>query len=81
VHAVLDDPVVNHDGRRVYARVVVYRDEGGAYRARSTGTQSSGALSSIALANGLAVCPEDVARLDAGEVATVEMIDWPEEVF
>jgi hypothetical protein len=35
----------------------------------------------MALANGLAVCPEDVARLEPGETATVQMLDWPEEVF
>ncbi len=81
VQATLDDAIVNHDGRRVYARVVVYKDVAGRYRARSTGTQSSGALTSVALANGLAVCPEDVARLGPEEVATVEMLDWPEDVF
>jgi molybdopterin molybdotransferase len=81
VQAVLDDPITNHDGRRVYARVAVYRDSGGAYRARTTGTQSSGALTSMALANGLAICPEDIARLEPGDVATVEMLDWPDSVF
>jgi molybdopterin molybdotransferase len=81
VRAVLDDPITNHDGRRVYARVIVYRDASGAYRARTTGTQSSGALTSVAAANGLAICPEDVPLLNAGGTATVEMLDWPEEVF
>ena len=81
VRAVLDDPVSNHDGRRVYARVVVYRAEDGTLRARSTGTQSSGALTSMAVANGLAICPDDVAKIDAGETVTVEMLDWPESVF
>ena len=81
VQAVLDDPITNLDGRRVYARVVVYRDGAGAYRARTTGTQSSGALTSMALANGLAVCPDDVARIGPGETVAVEMLDWPEEVF
>ncbi len=81
VQAVLDDPIANHDGRRVYARVVVYRGASGEYRARSTGTQSSGVLTSMASANGLAVCPEDVAEIAAGAVASVQMLDWPEEVF
>ncbi len=81
VQAVLEDPITNLDGRRVYARVIVYRDGAGVYRARTTGTQSSGALTSMALANGLAVCPDDVARIDPGEMVTVEMLDWPEEVF
>jgi len=73
--------LANHDGRRVYARVIVYRDASGAYRARTTGTQSSGALTSLAAANGLAICPEDLALMNAGATATVEMLDWPEEVF
>ncbi|MCX8251676.1 MAG: molybdopterin molybdotransferase MoeA [Dehalococcoidia bacterium] len=80
VQAILDDPVNNYDGRRVYARVVVYR-ENGQYRARLTGNQSSGVLTSMARANGLAICPDDRSRLEAGETATVQMLDWPEDVF
>ena len=80
VQAILDDPISNFDGRRVYARVVVYR-ENGEYRARSTGNQSSGVLTSMARANGLAICPDDRTRLEAGETATVQMLDWPEDVF
>ena len=81
VRAVLDDRISNHDGRRVYARVVVYVTEGGEYRARSTGNQSSGVLTSMAAANGLAICPDDVATMEPGETVTVEMLDWPEEVW
>jgi molybdopterin molybdotransferase len=81
VRAVLDDQITNYDGRRVYARVVVYRDDSGELRAKTTGTQSSGALSSMALANGFAICPDDIATMDAGETVDVEMIDWPEDVF
>jgi molybdopterin molybdotransferase len=80
VQAVLDDAVNNYDGRRVYARVVVYRDNG-EYRARLTGNQSSGVLTSMARANGLAICPDDRPRLEVGETATVQMLDWPEDVF
>lgn len=80
VLAVLEDDIANNDGRRVFARVVVTRREG-RYYARLTGDQSSGILSSMALANGLAICPEDVSRIRAGEVAVVHMLDWPEGVF
>ena len=80
VQAILDDPINNYDGRRVYARVVVYR-ENGEYRARLTGNQSSGVLTSMARANGLAICPDDRSRLESGEMATVQMLDWPEDVF
>ncbi len=81
VEAVLDDPVHNHDGRRVYARVVVYKTADGTYRARTTGNQSSGVLTSMAAANGLAICPHDTAEVPAGGKVTVEMIDWPNTVF
>ncbi len=81
VEAVLDDPVHNHDGRRVYARVVVYKADDGSYRARTTGNQSSGVLTSMAAANGLAICPHDVSVIPAGAKVTVEMIDWPSTVF
>jgi molybdopterin molybdotransferase len=81
VEAVMDDPIRNHDGRRVYARVHVYRDESGGYRAKSTGNQSSGVLSSMAQANGLAICPDDIGMIDVGEIAKVELLDWPDDIF
>ncbi len=77
--ATLDDPVHNHDGRRVYARVDVYRDGEGNYRARSTGNQSSGALHSMARARGLAICPDDVSTVPAGAEIQVEMLEWPDD--
>ncbi len=77
--AKLDDPIQNHDGRRVYARVEVYRDENGGFRARSTGNQSSGALHSMARARGLAICPDDVASVPAGAEIKVEILDWPDD--
>ena len=80
ITAILDDPITNFDGRRVYARVVVYRADG-TYRAKTTGNQSSGVLTSMARANGLAICPDDQARLNPGDAATVQMLDWPEDVF
>ena len=81
IFATLDDPVHNHDGRRVYARVEVYRDERGNYRARSTGTQSSGALHSMARAQGLAICPDDVEVIPEGTEVKVEMLEWPDDQF
>jgi len=81
IEAIMDDPIRNHDGRRVYARVRVYRDDSGVYRARSTGNQSSGVLSSMALANGLAICPDDIGMINAGEITKVEMLDWPDDIL
>ncbi|MCH7969991.1 MAG: molybdopterin molybdotransferase MoeA [Chloroflexi bacterium] len=81
IEAVMDDPIHNYDGRRVYARVHAYRDEAGVYHARLAGNQSSGVLTSMAQANGLAICPDDVAMIGAGEIARVEMLDWPDDIF
>ena len=80
IRAELEEDVVNTDGRRVFARVVVTRRDG-RYYACLTGDQGSGVLTSMALANGLAICPEDVPRMKAGEVVDVQMLDWPEGVF
>jgi len=77
VRAVLEDDIVNSDGRRVYARAIVtYKS--GRYYARLTGDQGSGVLTSMARANGLAICPEDVPIMKAGEDVDVQMLDWPE---
>ena len=54
------------DGRRTYARVTLRR-EGDSLVARSTGIQSSGALMSMVLADGLAVIPEEIRRIPAGD--------------
>ena len=80
VRAILDEPIHNTDGRRVFARAVVTKRDG-EYRARLTGEQGSNLLTSMARANGLAICPEDLSRKEAGEVVDVQMLDWPEEVF
>ncbi len=80
IQAVLEEPVHNADGRRVYARVVITKRDG-TYYASLTGHQSSNLLTSMARANGLAICPEDVPMKNAGEVVNVEMLDWPEEIF
>ena len=79
VMATLDDPVYNHDGRRVYARVHVYATPDGDLRAASAGNQSSGAMTSMARANGLAICQHDVASMPAGAQVRVEMLGWPND--
>ena len=64
----LEERVVNPDGRRFLARAIV-RKRDGRYTATLTGPQGSGILTSMALANALVVCPEDVAALEAGQEA------------
>ena len=78
IEAVLEDSVVNSDGRRILARAVV-KERDGRYFARLTGPQGSGILTSMSLANGLVIIPEDKARVEAGDVVQVMMLDWSEE--
>jgi molybdopterin molybdotransferase len=64
---------VPSDGRRSYIRVRL-RDEGGRLVATTTGTQSSGALSSMVMADGLLIIPEDVMLARAGERYPVRVL-------
>lgn len=79
VEATLEEPIANTDGRRVFVRTIVEK-RGGKFYARLTGPQGSGILTSMSLANGLVVVPEDKTEVKAGEVVNVMMLDWNEEV-
>ena len=79
IEAIIENPVVNSDGRRIFARAVVEKRDG-QYFARLTGPQGSGILTSMSLANGLVIVPEDKARVAAGDVVQVMMLDWNEEI-
>ncbi|GAI16153.1 unnamed protein product, partial [marine sediment metagenome] len=48
--------------------------------ARLTGPQGSGILTSMALANGLVIVPEDKPGVKEGDLVQVMMLDWGEEV-
>jgi molybdopterin molybdotransferase len=74
VEAVIDGEIINGDGRRIYARVVVSKTAGG-YRASLTGPQGSGILTSMSLANGLAVIPENCPAVKDGDKVTVQLLD------
>ncbi len=78
VEAVLEEAVANTDGRRVYIRAMVTRRDG-QYHARTTGPQGSGILTSMSLANGLVIIPEDTAGVKAGETVKVIMLGWDDE--
>jgi molybdopterin molybdotransferase len=73
LRVVVEDRVVNPDGRRFLARAVV-KGRGGGYFARLTGPQGSGILTSMALANALVICPEDVPALEPGAEADALML-------
>ncbi|TET25601.1 MAG: molybdopterin molybdotransferase MoeA [Dehalococcoidia bacterium] len=78
VEAAIEGAIVNRDGRRIFARAVVEKGTGG-YLARLTGPQGSGILTSMSLANGLVIVPEDKKGVVAGDIVQVMMLDWNEE--
>lgn len=61
------------DGRRSYLRVTLSR-ENGHIVARTTGTQSSGALMSMVQADGLLIIPEGVTEVTAGQTFPVRLL-------
>lgn len=65
---------IESDGRESYLRAVVWEADG-EYRARLTGSQDSGVLSSLLLANALLIVPAGAKRLEAGEHATAWLRD------
>ena len=74
MRAVAEERIVNTDGRRVYARTIVSQREG-RYYASLTGPQGSGILTSMAQANALAVVPEEVAAIEAGDEVECLLLD------
>ena len=74
ITATAQDRLKNTDGRRFYARCKIELTENG-YIARLTGAQGSGVLTSMMLADGYAICPEDTAAIEVGESVEVMLID------
>ena len=73
VRAVSEERIARPDDRRFYARAIVER-RGGRYHARLTGPQGSGVLTSMALANGIVVVPEDGGPIEPGDECDVMLI-------
>ena len=78
IHARSESRVKNTNGRCIFARVWVSKQEG-QYFARVVGPQGSGILTSMAQANGLMIVPEDVPAVEVGDDVVVQMLDWNEE--
>jgi molybdopterin molybdotransferase len=79
VEAIIEDSVQNDAGRRLYNRAIVEK-RNGRYYARLTGPQGSGILSSMSMANGLVLIPEERKTVNKGETVQALMLDWNEEV-
>ena len=75
VEARLEHAVTTRPGRPEFGRVQLTRDAHGGYVASATGTQSSGVLHSMAIADGLLVVPASCAGFAAGEHAVVQLLD------
>lgn len=66
------------DGKTELLRVVL-REEDDGLHARLTGSQSSGVLTSMLQANGLAFVEGDVLELNPGDSVTIHMTELPED--
>lgn len=75
IMAVMEDTIINKDSRRIFARVVV-KKQNGKYFARLTGPQGSGILTSMIKANGIAVIPETAGKVEPGDNVEVMVLDW-----
>ncbi len=80
VRAVAQERIRNTDGRRFYARGHCEQDAAGRWTVRLTGPQGSGVLTSMSLANGYAVCPEDRESIEPGEECDVILVDREQPV-
>jgi molybdopterin molybdotransferase len=78
VSAISESKVKNKDGRRIFTRVFVRKEED-EYYTNPVGPQGSGILTSMGQANGLMITPEDVDYTEAGDRVDVQMLDWTED--
>jgi molybdopterin molybdotransferase len=74
VRATLSERLEKSPGRLHFVRVMLSR-RGSEIFARSTGTQSSGALRSMTLASGLLLFPAEATLLEVGDSAEVQILD------
>ncbi len=73
LRATLEGPIEKHDGKRHFSRgVVSWKD--GRWTVRTTGSQSSGVLTSLVRANCLMIIPESDRTLAAGIEVEVELL-------
>ena len=79
IKATLTEDIHNYDGRRLYARVKVSREDSKII-ATPLKNQSSGVLTSMFLSNGLAICPSGTDILKKDQKIDVEMFGWNEDI-
>jgi molybdopterin molybdotransferase len=69
----LEHEIRKSDGKRHFSRGIASRSDG-VWSVRTTGSQSSGMLSSLAFANCLIIIPEEVECLAAGDNVEIEWL-------
>jgi molybdopterin molybdotransferase len=78
--AVLDERYTKgSDARRAHFVRVRLQERDGVLHAKPTGPQGSGILTSMALATGIAVLPEETPAVEAGQSVHVQLTDLPED--
>jgi molybdopterin molybdotransferase len=73
LHARSSEAIRKKPGRTEYQRAIVSRAPDGSLKARTTGQQGSGVLSSMVQANGLMVLPHDQGNIAVGDGVQVMM--------
>jgi molybdopterin molybdotransferase len=70
-----DAPLRKRPGRTEFQRGLAHRDETGQWRVAPTGSQSSGALSTMSEANCFIVLAHEASDLDAGDAVDIMLFD------
>ncbi len=76
VRALTDEPLTVKEGRRCYIRGIA-REEDGVLRVKTTGSQSSGVMTSLLRANCLIVIPEGTRSVGGGSPVEIEFLNDP----
>jgi molybdopterin molybdotransferase len=74
LQAEITDAITKHDGKRHFIRGVLHNGSDGRLLVSKTGSQSSGAMSSMSRANCLIVFDEETPRVEAGGRVRVELL-------
>ncbi|WP_395067431.1 gephyrin-like molybdotransferase Glp [Paraburkholderia silvatlantica] len=75
VPALSDQPIKKRAGRTEFQRGLARRDASGQWRVAPTGSQSSGALSTMSEANCFIVLAHEAGDLDAGDAVDIMLFD------
>lgn len=76
LRAIAVERLENGSARRHFVRVCVESGADGSFTCRLAGDQGAGILTSMALANGLAIVAEGVTAIEPGQPVDVLMLDW-----